>query len=523
MTFDYPFMLFSFVIFIPLFFLDILNRKKRARLTDDLEKKLFISIALFRLFFAFSIVALSGPRWGTGYAPAEYKRGLDIVFAIDVSRSMDIHDARRADTFQSRLERGLSIARETAASVTGARFAAAVGRGRGYLAIPLTYDNEAALVFLESIDIFSMTGRSTNLESLVEAAAGAFQSTSPASRVIVLISDGESHSGILRNALNQCASDGIIVSAVAVGSDEGREIPEQANVPDSLSVMSRRDASVMKGAAERTGGIYIDGDREDAALTLSSHLLSLSKEMSPGESRSESKQRRTLFIVLALIAYGASKFITRQYKGLKPPQINQSSQLKRNVRVSLALIFASIFLFTSCIDGKLNLMEANYLHSQGRYDEALLSYLKAVDHEGAAPYAEYGLGLTFYLMDQSEAALNRYNDSQKILENFSMNEHRELRYRNHYNTGIIFFEKEDFHSAAASFREALKADPQKIEAKRNLELSLMSITMQSTAQKPAESRRQQREILFDYLKEEEQQHWKSREWTPEDEYAGQDY
>jgi len=518
MTFDHPFILICFVIFIPIFILDILRRRNKTKLSDDLEKKLLISKILFRLFLVFSITALAGPRWGTGYVPAEYRRGLDVVFAIDISRSMDINDAPAGNGLTSRIDRGLSIARETAASVAGARFAAAVGRGRGYLAVPLTYDNEAAVVFLESLNISSMTGRSTNLESLIEAASGAFQSSSPASKVIVLISDGESLSGILRNALNQCARNGIIINAVAVGSDEGREIPEQSNNPDSISVISRRDSSAMRAAAERTGGVYIDGDREDAAAALAAHLLSLTQELTltgarpeHGGSRTETKQRRPLFIILALLAYGASKFITRQFK--KP----QSSLFP------LVSVIVPVLFFTSCTEGKLILLEANYLHSQGRYDEALLSYLKAVNHKDAAPYAEYGLGLTFYLMDQSEVALNRYTDSQKFLESFSENEHRELRYRNHYNSGIIFFEKEDYHAAAAEFREALKADPEKIDAKRNLELSLMSISMQTTSQNPSESRQQQKEILFDYLKEEEQQHWKSREWAPEEEYAGPDY
>jgi len=507
-TLDYPFFLVCFLIFIPLFFMDFFRGRKRAKLTDELEKKLLISIILFRLFLAFSIIALSGPRWGTGYIPDEYKRGLDIVFAIDISRSMDIEDAQAGRIFQSRLDRGLSIARETAASVSGARFAAAIGRGRGYLAVPLTYDNEAAIVFLESLDISSMTGRSTNLESLVEAAAGAFQNTSAASKIIILISDGESHSGILRNALNQCIRDGITINAIAVGSDEGREIPVQADDPNSITVISRRDASAMRGAAERTGGVYIDGDREDASSALSSHLLSVSQEMSPGGSRVESKQRRTIFIILALIAFVASKFITRQYK--KP-------------QFTLASIVMSLIIFTSCTEGRLTLLEANYLHSQGRYDEALLSYLKAAEHEDASPYAEYGLGLVFYLMDQSEVALKRYADSQGFLENYPENEHRELRYRNHYNSGIIFFEKEDYLSAAQAFKEALKAAPDKIEAKRNLELSLMSISMRQVEQNTTESRQQQKEILFDYLREEEQQHWKSREWDPEEHYTGADY
>jgi len=524
MIFDYPNILFGFVVFVPLIIYDIADSRKSAagskRLTGDLLKKSRACAVFFRLFLAFSIIALAGPRWGTGYAPAEYYRSLDVVFAIDISRSMDIRDAsaaqsnsqdNRQNISMSRLERGLSAARETIASVPGARYAAAVGRSRGYLAIPLTYDNEAALIFLESLDGSSMTGRSTNLESLVEAACEAFQNTSAARKVIVLISDGESHSGVFRNIVNHCAREGIIINTVAVGSDEGRQISSQTDVPQSPPVISARDSVVMRSAAERTGGIYIDGGREDAVIVLSSHLLSLEKETEAVNRKTETKQRRTLFIILALISFSASKFVTRKF--------NRTSRLKNRTQH----IFTLVLLLTSCSEGKLLLMEANYLHSLNRFEEAIVPFMKALDHEDAAPYAEYGLGLTHYLLDHEDAALSRYNDSQKKLEAFPENEHSELRYRNFYNSGIIFFEKEDFRSAANAFREALRANPGKIDAKRNLELSLLSISMEQAEPNRTDSRQEQKEILFDYLRDEEQKLWKSREWTAEEEYAGSDY
>jgi Ca-activated chloride channel family protein len=480
---------------------------------NNLKKKLFISGILFYLFLIFAIIALAGPKWGTGYTPVEYRKGLDVVFAIDISRSMDIRDAQTGSrtVFQSRLERGISIARESVTSVPNARFAAAIGRGRGYLAVPLTYDSDAALIFLESLDVSSMTGRSTNLESLVDAATDTFQNSSPARKVIVLVSDGESHTGILRNAVNRCVRDSIILNTVAAGSDEGRQITERTDNPDAPSVISRRDTLTMRAAAERTGGLYIDAGREDAASALSSHLLSLAQETGSGNRKQEPKQRRPLFIMLAIISYGASKFVTRQ------------SQRKPMRRLLGAVSIIVFFLFTSCSEGKLLLLEANYLNAMGRYDDALTPYLKALNHEDSAPYAEYGLGLTFYQLDEGNAALKRYEDSHKLLEKYSSNEHRELRYRNHYNSGVIFFEEGNYNSAAASFREALRTDPKRLEAKRNLELSLMSISMETNTENRTGNREESREVLFEYLKQDEQQKWKSREWEPEENFTGPDY
>jgi len=483
---------------------------------NDLKKKLLLSGILFYLFLAFAVIALIGPKWGMGYAPVEYRKGLDVIFAIDISRSMDIRDAQvgsqnRAHTvFHSRLERGISIANESVTAVSGARFAAAIGRGRGYLAVPLTYDSDAALLFLESLNVSSMTGRSTNLESLVDTAADAFQTSSPARKVIVLISDGEAHAGVLRNAVNRCVRDGITLNTVAVGSDDGRQITTLVNDPDSPTAISKRDSAAMRAAAERTNGIYIDAVREDAGSALSSQLLSLAQETGSGNRKQEPKQRRPLFIILAIISYGASKFVTRQ------------SKIKPMLRLSAASIIVLLF-FTSCSEGKLLLLEANYLNVLGRYDEAITPYLKALNYEDSAPYAEYGLGVAFYQLDEGKAALNRYNDSRKLLEKYTNNEHRELRFRNHYNSGVIHFEEGDYHSAADAFKEALRTDPRRLDAKRNLELSLMSMSMETNTESRTGNREESREILFEYLKQDEQQKWKSREWTPEENYTGPDY
>ena len=512
-----------------LFIFDIISAKKRQKLLAELERKLRLNVLFFRIFLALAIIAMAGPKWGLSYSPSEYRRGLDIVFAIDISRSMDILDGQPGASI-SRLEKGLSIAQETVTSVTGARYAAAFGRGRGYLAVPLTFDSEAALVFLETIDGQSMTGRSTNLESLVEAAADAFQTTSPARRFIVLISDGEAHSGVLRNALNRCVREGISVAAVAVGSDEGREIPVQADDPETQIVISRRDTGVMRSAAERTGGLYIDGSREDASSALSSWLMSFSQESeitsADQNSRKEPKQRRFLFVMLAIIFYAASKFITR-------------TKISGNLNHQALLMICTISLFSSCSQGKLILLEANFLNSRNRHNEAIDLYLRALNHEDASAYAEYGLGLAFYSLDDNESALKHYENSQKLLDRNSRNEpaeinrrkpaessrpvHRELHFRNHYNSGVVLFEEGDFNSAASAFREALKTDPKRTEAKINLELSLMSISIESNTTQRTEEKQEPLEILFEYIRLEEEQKWRSREWEQEEYYSGLDY
>jgi len=479
--------------------------KNRHKLPAELNKKLNVSFIFFCMFVVFSLFAVIDMSQENEFVVSEYSRGLDIVFAIDVSRSMDIDDAQTGGAV-SRLQRGISIIKGSAAVVSGARFAAVIGRDRGYLAVPLVHDGEAAVNFMESIDVSSMTGRSTNLEALVESAAGAFLASSAARKIIVLVSDGESHSGVLRNAINRCVREGIIVIAVATGSDEGRPVP--LGETQSSAAVSKRDAAVMRYIAEKTGGLYIDGSRDDASSVLFSYLSSHTHETNSAGRGNNSKPKRTFFIIFAVIAYGAYKF---------------SPRLLIRKKMSLVSIIVVVFFLSSCSEGRLLLLEVNYLISRGKYDEAIVPAQKALNYENAAPYAEYSLGLTFHSLDDDKAALQRYNNSQKMLDSLSANEHGELRYRNYYNSGIIYFDEGNFHSAAEAFREALRVDPKKIDAKRNLEISLISIQMEVDRKNRTETKSGTREIIFDYLKQQEQQKWKSREWTAEERYTGPDY
>ena len=201
--------------------------------------------------------------------------------------------------------------------------------------------------------------------------------------------------------------------------------------------------------------------------------------------------------------------------------------MKKHKRCLLpCLLIFVVCVLSSCSPGKLFIMEANYYNSRGRFDEAISSYFKALEYGEAAPYAEFGLGSVFYSLDEGKAALERFGNSQKILETLSPLEHRELRYRNNYNSGVVLFGEGDFSTAAAAFKEALRADSGKIDAKRNLELSLLSLAREKAGEGQTETQQQENEaraVLFEYLRQKEQDQWKSREWAPEEQITGPDY
>ncbi|MDR1411742.1 MAG: VWA domain-containing protein, partial [Spirochaetaceae bacterium] len=195
----------------------------RAR-AGKIRFRYWVSSLAFLAFFFFTALALAGPRWGIRLVP-EFRRGIDAVLAFDLSRSMDARDSTAGI---SRLERAAAIARDTVAGdpvsapeTAGIRFAAAVSKGQGILAVPLTHDAEALSGFLAGLSTSQLTGRGTNLEKLVDAAALAFKDDFPGKRRIILFSDGEALSGSLAAASDRCLARDISIIAVGLGTEEG--------------------------------------------------------------------------------------------------------------------------------------------------------------------------------------------------------------------------------------------------------------------------------------------------------------
>jgi Ca-activated chloride channel family protein len=198
-----------------------------------------------------------------------------------------------------------------------------------------------------------------------------------------------------------------------------------------------------------------------------------------------------------------------------------------------ALVAALLLLNGSCsresqVAGKLALLRGNFLSAQGMYTGAILAYLEALEYDETAPYAEYGLGSACLALDEEAAALQRFAAAEERLAGMPREDHRELVYRINYNRGVVRFHAGDFAAAADQFRAALETDGSRIEAKRNLELSLLSMAGQSSGASSALGANIQEEqegsrALFDYIRQKEQDQWKSREWSGDGDFAGPDY
>jgi Ca-activated chloride channel family protein len=293
-----------------------------------------LSSLFFLLFIAATICALAGPRMGNRLV-REFRRGCDVVLALDISRSMNVRDtdnsANRTDSTPSRLERSIEIARDfieagndlnlMANLAPGGkniflRFALALGKGNGILAVPVSTDSEAILPVLDAVSSSIMTSRGTNLEQLIDAAAAAFVESSPASRQIILFTDGESLSGQTSAAVIRAAQADVTVIAVGVGSEFGALIPESERPSEggkNVTVRSYLRESALRNAVEHGGGGYIDGNSDDAVRNIAEKIFPLA-ESSSWVFREESGSLTHLFIIAGLIFLAVSILLTQRYR-----------------------------------------------------------------------------------------------------------------------------------------------------------------------------------------------------------------
>ena len=197
---------------------------------------------------------------------------------------------------------------------------------------------------------------------------------------------------------------------------------------------------------------------------------------------------------------------------------------------SFLVMLSLVILLPGCdgIRGKLLVMEGNMMESRSRYNQAISSYTDALSQGESAPYADFGLGVVYLKLGEDDAALKRFGSAGEIIYNGQAQNDKELNYRIHYNRGIIFFHAGDFTGAAAEFRSALEIDSGRIEAKRNLELSLLSIKNQSTSAAGASpvnitAEEGRPDTVFEYLRQKEEDQWKSQESAEDKNPPGLDY
>jgi Ca-activated chloride channel family protein len=235
----------------------------RIRFLDEVSSHRRAAKALLWLLAAgCAIVAAARPQWGTRLEPIT-RTGIDVVVAIDTSRSMAAEDVP-----PDRLGQATHAAASLVSRLAGNRVALITFAGRATLICPLTVDHGAVKLFLDTIEIDSAPVPGTALAEALRVALRAFgepERASSRTRAIVLFTDGEDHEGKLDEALSALKRGGVAVYAVGTGTGSGGPIPlrdDHGNVGgykkdrEGRVVTTRLDEEALGAVALKTDGRY---------------------------------------------------------------------------------------------------------------------------------------------------------------------------------------------------------------------------------------------------------------------------
>jgi Ca-activated chloride channel family protein len=216
-------------------------------------------------------VALSQPQCGTR-TELTRRTGIDVVVALDVSRSMQAQDIR-----PSRLERAKLELADLMDRLRGDRIGIVVFAADAFVQCPLTTDYAAAKLFLKAINYDSVPQQGTSLASalllgkqLLDEGGGLARG-----RALVLLTDGEDHEAGLDSAVEALSQDGVRVYPVGIGSASGEPIPifdDHARFAgykkdrQGQTVMTRLNEGVLREIAEKTSGRYFHSTAGDVGI-----------------------------------------------------------------------------------------------------------------------------------------------------------------------------------------------------------------------------------------------------------------
>ncbi len=229
-------------------------------------KLLFLILGL-----TFLTLGLVNPKIGTKLETVK-REGVDIVFAVDVSKSMLAEDIA-----PNRLEKSKRLVSEIINQLASDRIGIIAYAGQAFPQLPITTDYGAAKMFLQSMNTDMLSSQGTAINEAIDLAATYYDDDEQTNRVLFIISDGEDHSGgSTLDAVDTAIDEGIRIFTIGVGKKKGGPIPiKQNGVVESLKkdaqgevVITKLNEQILQEIADDGDGLYIDGSDTSKAVSL---------------------------------------------------------------------------------------------------------------------------------------------------------------------------------------------------------------------------------------------------------------
>ena len=326
-NFAHPYALYLLLLiplFYGLFFLARLSRKKKLSRYGRLEVirhlmpdvspyKPYIKIGLELIAVAALVIAVARPRAGATVDKEEATRGIEVMIAFDVSRSM-LASSNDDPSGISRIDRAKHILDKLVGNLNNDKVGLVVFAGDAYTQLPLTTDFVSARMYLNSLSTDMIKAQGTSLGYAISLCMNSFTQDEETGKAIVLITDAEDHEGNAVETAREASNRGIQVDVIGVGSTKGNPIPldrkgnylkdNEGNV-----VTTALNADAAMEIAKAGNGIYINGASSSAISEITDKLDQLEKGELQRVVYKPSAEQFPLFGWIALIFLLADSFI----------------------------------------------------------------------------------------------------------------------------------------------------------------------------------------------------------------------
>lgn len=302
------------VIILLFIFVQLWRRSAQRKFADSpLLKRLSPNQSLFKSFlkvivlcgaFACLSLALVNPKIGTKLETVR-SQGVDIVFAVDVSKSMLAEDIA-----PNRLEKSQQLVTQIINNLASDRVGIIAYAGKAFPQLPITTDYASAKMFLQNMNTDMLSSQGTAIHEAIQLAKTYYDDEEQTNRVLIIISDGEDHGGEAVNIAEEANEEGIRILTIGVGDAKGGPIPIKRNGviinykkdKNGETVITRLDETILRKIAEETNGVYINGSNTSEVVdTIKDVLSGMDKKEFESKQIADFKDQFQWFLGLGIL------------------------------------------------------------------------------------------------------------------------------------------------------------------------------------------------------------------------------
>lgn len=293
------------VFFVTLYTFYIIRVISIARSLNTSFASIFIKAGIRTIMFALLIVALLGPSFGSSRQEVK-SIGKDIMICVDLSKSMDAFDVQ-----PTRLEKIKFEMKKVVDAFSSDRIGIIIFSSEAFMQCPLTYDQNALNLFIESLNTGLVPSSGTDFGPPLRMAMKKMEEdntrTSAKSKIIILISDGEDFGEDTADAARDIKDENIKLFTLGIGTENGGQIRSGTGYKTDRNgnvVTSKLNATSLEALASKTGGKYfeINETRNDVSRLINT-ISKIEGELMDAKVMDVTANRYFYFLVAALAVF----------------------------------------------------------------------------------------------------------------------------------------------------------------------------------------------------------------------------